>query len=58
MFYRIYRRGNDQYLGNSNSASGKEVHDLKNEKPQCQIAEIIKHNHAVRFNPDMLIQAH
>ena len=35
-----------------------EVHDLENEKPQCQIDEIIRARHAVVFNPDTLEQAH
>ncbi len=35
-----------QYLGNTNSM---EVHDLDNEKSQCQIDEIIEAGHAVPF---------
>ena len=35
-----------------------EVHDLWNEKPQCQIDEIIRSGNAVIFNPDNLEQAH
>jgi hypothetical protein len=58
MSYRIHIRGDNHYLGNSNPSGDKEVHDLKNEKPQCQIDEIIKNQHAVRFSPDMLVQAH
>ena len=49
------RPTNKQYLGNTNK---KEVHDLKNEKTQCQINEIIKAGHAVVFSPDTLAQAH
>jgi len=44
-----------QYLGNTNKM---EVHNLRNEKPQCQIDEIIKAGHAVVFLPDTLAQAH
>lgn len=36
-----------QYCGNKNE---KEVHDLDNEKTQCQIDEIIQAGHAVPFN--------
>ncbi len=43
-----------QYLGNTNT---REVHDLKNEKTQCQIDTIISHGHAVVFSPDTLPQA-
>ena len=46
-----------RYLGNS-SRTKMEVHDLWNEKPQCQIDEIIKAGHAVIFEPDTLEQAH
>lgn len=48
---------NKRYLGNS-SPSHKEAHDLKNEKLQCQIDEIIRAGHAVVFTPDDLNQAH
>lgn len=44
-----------QYLGNTNK---KEVHDLKNEQTNCQIAEIVANKHAVVFTPDTLAQAH
>ncbi len=44
-----------RYLGNTNK---KEVHDLHNETPQCQINEIIAAGHAVVFDPDTLGQAH
>ncbi len=46
-----------RYLGNS-SSDHMEVHDLHNEKPQCQIDEIIKAGNAVVFSPDTLEQAH
>lgn len=36
-----------RYLGN---VTKKEVHDLHNEKTQCQIAEVIRAGHAVVFN--------
>lgn len=49
------RPTNKRYLGNS---SKKEVHDLTNEKPQCQINEIIAAGNAVVFTPDTLDQAH
>ncbi len=58
MATNIYSRSeisNIRYLGNSNK---KEVHDLNNEKPNCQIDEIISTKHAVIFNPDTLEQAH
>lgn len=45
-----------RYLGNSDPAH-MEVHDLENEKPQCQIDEIIKTGNAVVFSPDTLEQA-
>jgi hypothetical protein len=35
-----------QYCGNRNE---KEVHNLDNEKPQCQIDEIIRAGHTVPF---------
>jgi len=44
-----------RYCGNVNK---KEVHDLDNEKPQCQIDEIIAAGHARTFTPDTLEQAH
>ncbi len=47
------RANNKRYLGNTNT---KEVHDLDNEKPQCQINTIIRNGHAVYF--DTLKQAH
>ena len=36
-----------KYLANTNT---KEVHDLDNEQPQCQIDEIITHHHDVYFD--------
>lgn len=48
------RRANGKkFLGNTNT---KEVHDLDNEQPQCQISEIIAANHDVYF--DNLSSAH
>ena len=49
------RPSGKRYLGNTNT---KEVHDLYNEKAQCQIDEIINSGHAVMFEPDTLLQAH
>ena len=51
------RPANIRYLGNS-STSKMEVHDLQNEKTQCQIDAIIQAGHAVVFTPDVLSQAH
>lgn len=52
----VYNRPtNKTYLGNTNKM---EVHDLSNEKVQCQINEIIRAGHAVVFTPDTLDQAH
>jgi len=50
------RPADKRYLGNSDP-DHMEVHDLNNEKPQCQIDEIIKAGNAVVFNPDTLKQA-
>lgn len=47
------RAAGKKFLGNTNT---KEVHDLDNEKPQCQINEIIAARHDVYF--DTLAQAH
>ena len=44
-----------RYLGNSHK---KEVHDLRNEKVQCQINEILQKRHAVTFSPDHIAEAH
>lgn len=51
------RPTSNRFLGNS-SPSKKEVHDLRNEKTQCQIDEIISAGNAVVFSPDTLAQAH
>lgn len=54
----IYSRPtNKKYLGNSDT-DHMEVHNLWNEKPQCQIDEIISAENAVVFSPDTLEQAH
>ncbi len=45
-----------RFLGNS-SPSHMEVHDLHNEKSNCQIDEILRAKHAVGFRPDTLAQA-
>ena len=45
--------GGKRYLGNS---STKQVHDLDNEKPACQIDEI-KAEHIVSFTPDTKAEA-
>jgi len=42
------------YLGNKNEM---EVHDLHNEKTQCQINEILVAGHAMGFAPDTLAEA-
>ncbi len=58
MITPIYiRPTNKKYLGNSDS-DNMEVHVLGNEKPQCQIDEIIRSRNAVIFDPDTLEQAH
>lgn len=41
------RMNGERFLGNTNK---KEVHDLDNEKPACQIDEIIRAGHEVPFN--------
>jgi len=51
----VTSRGNFQYLGNKDK---KEVHDLNNENNNCQINEIFKAGHAVKFVPDLLSLAH
>lgn len=54
----VYSRPtNKRFLGNS-APEHMEVHELNNEKPQCQIDEIIEAGHAVVFDPDTLEQAH
>lgn len=55
MAHRIYGRGTRRYLGNENTT---EVHDLENEKTNCQIDEILAAGNAVGFTPDTLNQAH
>ena len=42
-------------MGNINKM---EVHDLNNEKLQCQIQEIRDAKHDIYFNPDTLEEAH
>jgi hypothetical protein len=52
------RRNSYRYLGNTNKM---QVHDLDNEDTSpsgCQIDEIIRAGHAVRFTPDTLETAH
>lgn len=52
------RRDSYRYLGNKNT---KEVHDLDNEDTSssgCQIDEILRAGHGVRFNPNTLEEAH
>jgi hypothetical protein len=46
-----------RFVGNRNPRH-MEVHDLDNEKAQCQINEIIRAGNAVTFDPDTLGQAH
>ena len=53
--YPVTSRGRQQFLGNSNTT---EVHNLRNEKTQCQIDEILRAGHAVGFTPDTLDEAH
>jgi hypothetical protein len=53
----INSRFGRQYLGNS-SSSKMEVHDLRNEKTQCQVDAILRAGHAVGFVPDTLFEAH
>lgn len=55
--YPTTTRQGKRYLGNS-SPSKKEVHDLRNEKTQCQIDEIFRASHGVGFTPDTLDEAH
>jgi hypothetical protein len=54
MAYKTTTKTGKRYLGNTRKM---EVHDLQNEKTQCQINEIINAGHAVGFNPDTLAQA-
>jgi hypothetical protein len=58
MSFPISSRHGIKYLGNENK---NEVHDLENEDERpnaCQIDEVIRAGHAVRFLPDTLDQAH
>lgn len=48
MAHPVTSREGIRYLGNTNK---KEVHDLQNEKTQCQIDEILAAGHAVGFTP-------
>jgi len=57
MSHPVSSKYGQRYLGNS-SPSKKEVHDLHNEKTNCQINEILKSGNAVGFDPDTLQQAH
>lgn len=58
MSYQIYNKLGHHYLGNANPNGDKEVHNLYNEKSQCQIDTILNNNHAVGFVPDTKEQAH
>lgn len=49
------RPADKRFLANSNS---REVHDLSNEKAQCQIDKIIRNGHALVLAKDTLAQAH
>lgn len=44
----------NRFLGNTNK---KEVHDLRNEKTNCQIDTILRNGHGIVFSPDTLAQA-
>lgn len=54
MVYPINVQIVDTYLGNSNPSEVEKVGILGNEKPQCQQAEILGHDHAVGFSTDIL----
>lgn len=54
--YPTISRAGQQFLGNQHISS-MEVHDLRNEKAQCQINEIFSAGHAIRFIPDSLLEA-
>jgi len=43
------------HLGNRNTL---EVHRLPNETQQCQISEILRTGHGVKFVPDTIEEAH
>lgn len=49
------RPSDKRFLGNKNKT---EVHDLKNEKTNCQVNTFINAGHAVTFSPDTVAQAH
>jgi len=53
MSYSVTRRS-VRYLGNR---ATKEVHDLGNEWPICQVDDILRGGHAVGFIPDTLVEA-
>jgi hypothetical protein len=53
--YPVFSRNGITYLGNKNTT---EVHNLRNEKALCQIDEIFRAGHAVKFIPDTLDEAH
>jgi len=57
MTYAITSKYGHTYLGNS-SPSKMEVHQVSNEKTNCQLSEILSAGHAVGFSPDTLAQAH
>lgn len=52
-----YSKFTQRFLGNS-SPSKMEVHDTQRESASCQLDEIIKAGHAVRFTPDTKEEAH
>jgi len=54
MAHKVMSRVGIRFLGNTNK---KEVHDLANEKVNCQVNEILSADHAVGFRPDTLTQA-
>ena len=56
MKYKVTSRS-VRFLGNDNPRGDHEVHDLKNEKSQCQIDEIFRAGHGVGFIPDTLEEA-
>lgn len=58
MKVKITSRVGHRYLGNDNPKGDHEVHDLTNEKPQCQVTTILSNGNAVGFIPDSLVQAH
>lgn len=48
------RPRNKNFLGNQRTT---EVHDLRKERPNCQIDEIVRAGNAVTFTPDTLQRA-